>query len=122
MIGDTREALVRWGSWTRAGGDDPGTGYKSPMLLILRHAVGGVVGLPPVGDEFATKIDRIIARLRINDREQYEVLRLYYVNRLSRVAISRQIKLDRRAVERVLESAEHWIDGVLSGHQQLLAG
>lgn len=116
MIGDTREKLVIWGQWTRMGGNSTGTEYKSPSLILMRAMVGSVVGLPTVPDEVPCKIDRIVARLKQRDSEMYHVIRHYHVDCRTKHAIAKVMHSDRNRVTRVLEAAEHWIDGVLESH------
>ena len=119
MIGDTREKLALWGQWTRMGGDATGTEYKSPSLILLRTMVGGVVGLPDIPDEVPSKIDRIVARLKQRDAEMYLVLRHYHVDTRTKHAIAKIMRSDRMRVARVLDAAEHWVDGVLDANMMV---
>lgn len=116
MIGDTRQMLETWGQWTRMGGDATGTEYKSPSLILLRTMIGGIIGMPTIPDEIPAKIDRIVARLRQRDAEMYLVLRHYYVDTRTKHAIAKVMRSDRNRITRVLEAAEHWVDGVLEAH------
>lgn len=116
MIGDTRQMLEMWGQWTRAGGNATGTEYKSPSLILMRAMVGSVVGMPTIPDEVPSKIDRIMAQLRLRDAEMYLVLRHYHVDARTKFAIAKEMRTDRRRVERLLEAGEHWVDGVLESH------
>lgn len=113
MIGEAKEQLTMWGDWTRNGGNATGLGYKSPSLTLLRRMVGGVVGMPEIGDEIPCKIDGYLGRLRSMDREMYESLRLYYVDRKTYHGVAKAMRIDRRKAAYLVGAGEHWIAGRL---------
>ena len=111
VIGEAREQLTIWGEWTRQGGNDTGTGYRSPSLAIIRRMVGGVVGMPTMPDGIATKIDGYLGRLRLVDPEAFEAVRVYYVETGNTYGVSKAMRIDRRKAATLLASGEHWIAG-----------
>src|SRR5574343_900038 len=113
MIGDARAQLTMWGEWTRRGGNSAGLGYKRPALCLLRRMVGGVVGLPEIGDAIPCRIDGFLGRMRSSDGEMYEAVRRYYVERRTYHGVARAMRIDRRKAERLIYAGEHWIAGRL---------
>lgn len=109
MISDAKTALVIWGDWVRRGGDKTGTEYRSPSLILLRAMMGGVVGMPPMSDEVPMTVDGILARLKVRDREMYEVIRRDYADRMSIAAIARTMGLARYRVEGLRQSGELYV-------------
>lgn len=113
VIGEAREQLTIWGDWTRRGGDLTGTEYKSPAAALIRAMRGGVVGMPSIPDEVPCRIDRHMARLKQCDREMYEAVRMYYVDRKTYHGVSKALRVDRRKASTLVTAGEHWIAGRL---------
>jgi DNA-directed RNA polymerase specialized sigma24 family protein len=101
---ETQEKLRQWGIWQRGGN---ALGYGSNVLAGLRGS-----GLPsvPLSDDYALRIDRVLAALKVTDAEQYRCIKLAYVSSLSTRAIGRELDISHRTAQRRVESAEHWLD------------
>ncbi|MBN50050.1 MAG: hypothetical protein CMN85_10950 [Spongiibacteraceae bacterium] len=111
-IGTTRERLTAWGRWQRHG-QNLGLSYKSPAEAMIRLKLGAGVGEPPVCDDDALFVDRAIARLKHRDGDLYEVLFLSYVYSLGSREIGKRLHRDHKWAQRMLFSAECWVDGRL---------
>lgn len=117
----TIHLLTHWGKWVRMGQGIPRCATQ--METILRDVEPHQDDEPLcITDDDALMIDSIVAHLQHRDAEMGSVLSLYYRSHdHSMRAISRQLNLHRSRVERLLSSAEAWVDGVLEARQMMAA-
>ncbi len=117
----TIDLLTHWGRWSRLERGLPRC--KPAMECVMRGNVAEDSDAPMrITDDDALMIDGIVSRLIGKDYEMGKVLSLYYQSHdQSMRAVARQMDIHRSRVERVLSSAEAWIDGVLDARLLMAA-
>jgi hypothetical protein len=101
---ETQQKLESWGMWLRGGS---GLGYGANVLGQMR---GGGLPTAPISDEYAGRIDRVIAVLKRTNVEQYRCIKLCYAEQKTNRAIARELGVAPMTVQRRIESGEHWLD------------
>lgn len=108
---ETQRKLQQWGAWLR--GCSVGLGYGVNVLAKVR---GGGVALPPISDDEAMRVDRVLAILKRFNYEQYRCVKLAYAEQKSNRSIGREVGLQHMTVQRRIEAAEEWIGLQLGAH------
>lgn len=103
-VEEVRKKLVLWGKWLHSGGGS--IGYKSSALMLLRANMGGGVPLPPISDDEAMKIDRVLAKIKFHDRDLFRCVRMAYSDGMGNQKIGDALGMARQTVQRRIERAE----------------
>ncbi|AFE57990.1 antitermination protein from phage origin [Rahnella aquatilis HX2] len=109
---DIHETLEMWGAW--AASDNSGLDF-SPIAA-------GFKGLLPQTtksrlqccDDEGIKVDGCVARLKTYRVEEYELVILHYVFKISLRAIAKKRKLSDGTIRKDLRTAEGFIQGCMS--------
>lgn len=99
-----RKKLVLWGKWLHSGGGS--IGYKSSALMLLRANMGGGVPLPPISDDEAMKIDRVLAGIKAHDRDLFRCVRMAYSDGMGNQKIANALGVSKTTVQRWVDRAE----------------
>ena len=109
---ETEEKLYKWASWANAGGLN--IGYKSPMGVLMRDAVGSTVRTLNVTDEEAQIVDAALGQLKQRNRAAYDAIKLKYLKRRGLRDIAKDLRCSRERTAQLLASGVAWIDARIS--------
>lgn len=110
---DTYHLLTQWGIWLRYGDGIPR--YVSPHYALMRDNIEQHSSAPvcTISEDLCMMMDRVVARLRLRNKEMGDALVYRYAWGVSFAAIAKQLGISKPRAESLVKSAEQWIDGVL---------
>lgn len=105
--------LEQWGLWQRVEANGA-KGYPSPVYALLAQNIAqpSPLGIVATQDD-CMRLDTHIAKLKVRNSTQYQVVFLYYVKSLSVEAIAQALRLKATAVRLMRLQAESWLDGAV---------
>lgn len=114
-IETARDMLNNWGEWARR--HRIGTEYPSeqPFVRLMRQKgdMAERASQAPVDEALALRVDAMLARLRLRDRQLHDLLRAHYLRGLSVRALAVMLGCSVGKASELLRSGEAWIDACL---------
>lgn len=111
-IETARDMLANWGEWARR--HRIGTEYPSeqPFVRLMRQRgdMAERARVAPVDEALALRVDAMLARLRLRDRQLHDLLRAHYLCGLSVRALAAMLGSSVGKANELLRSGEAWID------------
>lgn len=125
MSEEQRAAIIlildNWGRWIMS---QPPIGPKEPTCNLGKQAIPTPYDVPegmfnqiarqtpkPTFKEgLASKVDLLLARLKLSNWQYYRALYLYHAEMLSDVAAAERMNKDRRTVKKYREAGMDWIE------------
>ncbi len=108
---DIHETLELWGAW--AASENSGVDFSSIAAGFKGLIPSTSKSRPQCCDDDGIMIDGCVSRLRKYRIDEYELLILHFVYRVSLRAIARRRKCSDGTVRKDLQTAEGFIQGVM---------
>lgn len=109
---DIRKLLEGWGGW--AATERSGVSY-SHIAAGFRGLVTAAPSTRPVcSDNDGMILDSCVSRLKINHPEEHALLVAHYLYRISLRSIARRRRCADGTIRKQLQTAEGFVEGVLS--------
>lgn len=109
-LGDTEYLLEQWGWWRMDGTGMPH--YTSPTLALMRQAVACSSASKSycITDEWATAIDRAVARLAHRDQQMGDALWLYFGAKWPMLRVGKHYGISEGKTRELVRAGVAWID------------
>lgn len=118
-LGDTEYLLEQWGLWRMDGTGIPS--YISPTLALMRQ----ISAYPSssknycITDEWATAIDRAVARLSHRDQQMGDVIWLYYGAKWPMMRVGKHFGISEGKTRELARAGAAWVDCAVSNLREV---
>ncbi|MEN4928157.1 antiterminator Q family protein [Erwinia billingiae] len=109
---DIKLLLESWGGW--AATDRNGIGYSSVAAGFRGLITSSPVPRPVCSDNDGILLDSCISRLKKNHPDEHALLVAHYLFRISLRSIARRRRCADGTIRKQLQTAEGFVEGVLS--------